>query len=513
MAQFFQNDEITYICNKYVQENSFIGRKVKNVTIPSYEEAKEYLPQVIWEGHEAETECYDAAWKTAFTNIHNPAENSRLISPYIDAAFNGCIFMWDSCFMLMFGKFGDRAFPFLRTLDNFYALQHKDGFISKEISESDGSEKFTRFDPSSTGPNIMAWCEYEYYKITGDKTRLSKIFSPLLAYHQWFKENRTWRDGTYWSSGWGCGMDNMPRMREKDNMDVRCFSNGHMVWVDTCMQQLMNCNILIKIGEVCGRSGETAELKQEKEKLTSIINEKLWDEETGFYYDLWSCDEKNMVKTIGSYWGLLADVVPANRIERFVAHLENEAEFKRPNRVPTLSADNEYYSADGNYWCGSVWAPTNYMVLQGLSRNGYHDLAFDIAKNAVENVAEVYKQTGTIWENYSPEYALSGNQAKSEFVGWSGLFPISMLIEYVFGIELNMENNEIVWHIRLIDAFGVKQLPFGGGTVSLMCSRRDKKTDYPQISVLSDISFTLILEWNGQQEKIEVNPLNSGHQS
>lgn len=505
MRKFYQNEEITYIHNKYVQENIFIGRKIKTVPIPKYEEAKERLPQPIWENHVSALECYDAAWKIAFSNLHNPSEKSRFISPYIDAAFNNCIFMWDSCFMLMFGKFGNRVFPFQNTLDNFYALQHKDGFISREISELDGSEKFTHYDPSSTGPNILPWCEYEYYKITGDQRRLSNIFSPLLAYHQWMREFRTWRDGTYWSTGWGCGMDNLPRMQENDNLDIRCFSNGHMVWVDACMQQLISCNILIEMGLICGRREETEELEREKEYLVTVLNNKLWDEETAFYYDLWDNGELNMVKTIGSYWALLADLVPPERMGRFIAHLDNENEFNRPNRIPTLAADNRYYAKDGNYWCGSVWAPTNYMVLKGLAQNGYHKIAFDIAKTAVENVVKTYEQTGTIWENYAPEYAGKGNVAKADFVGWSGLFPISMLIEYIFGLELNAEHNEIVWHINLIDKFGVNRLPFGkNGTVSLLCERRINSAERPNISVKSDISFTLILEWNGQTEKIMV---------
>lgn len=505
MTKFYQNSEMTYVHNRYTEENVFIGRTPKTILIPTYEENKQRLPQVVWENHASAIECYDAAWKLAFSNLHNPTEESRFVSPYIDAAFNDCIFMWDSCFMLMFGKFGSRVFPFQNTLDNFYALQHKDGFISREIDEKDGTEKFTHYDPCSTGPNILPWCEYEYYKITGDKKRIAEVFPPLLAYHQWMKEYRTWRDGTYWSTGWGCGMDNSPRLMANSNLDIRRFSNGHMVWVDACMQQLISCNILIEMGEICVRGEETAELKREKKHLISVLNDKLWDEETAFYYDLWDNGELNMAKTIGSYWALLADVVPANRMERFIAHLENENEFNRPNRIPTLSADNEYYADGGDYWCGSVWAPTNYMVLKGLSRNGYHRLAFDIAKTAVANTVKTYEQTGTIWENYAPEYAGKGSDAKSDFVGWSGLFPISMLIEYVFGLELKAEKNEIVWHINLTDTFGVKQLPFGkDGVVSLLCNHRENAAERPQITVTSNVAFTLTVEWNGQTETVNV---------
>ena len=95
---------------------------------------------------------------------------------------------------------------------------------------------------------------------------------------------------------------------------------------------------------------------------------------------------------------MLANLVPKERLDAFVAHLENENEFKRPHRVPTLSADHPAYRADGGYWCGGVWAPTTYMVLKGLRKNGYDNLAYDIACNHLENVVSVFRQTGTLWE-------------------------------------------------------------------------------------------------------------------
>lgn len=52
---------------------------------------------------------------------------SGFVSNYIDAAFDGNVFMWDSVFMLMFGKYGARSFDFQGTLDNFYSHQYQDG--------------------------------------------------------------------------------------------------------------------------------------------------------------------------------------------------------------------------------------------------------------------------------------------------------------------------------------------------------------------------------------------------
>lgn len=489
------NQEMTYVPNKYVEENTFIGKEPEIIELPEYENIKHLLPKPVWEGHNDEIECYYRAWEIAFSNICNPTEGSGFVSPFIDTAFNGCLFMWDSSFILMFTKYASHIFNFQKTLDNFYALQHYDGFISREIQESDGTEKFTRFDPASTGPNILPWCEWEYYTANHDKERLEKVFPSLLAYHAWLKEFRTWRDGLYWSSGWGCGMDNMPRMEKGYHP---CFSHGHMVWADVCFQQIMSCDILIKMGKILGREDDTAVLKEEYDYLLKTVNEKLWDEETAFYYDLWKTGEHNMVKSIGAYWGLIANAIPDERIAPFVAHLDNENEFKRPHRVPTLSADNSEYNTEGEYWKGSIWAPTNYMVLKGLEKYEYHKLAFEIAQNHLECVTKCFKETGTLWENYAPEKVERGNISKPEFVGWTGLVPISVMFEFVLGIKNDPVQNKIIWHVNQLEKHGIKDYPIGNGKkIDLVCDARSSKDEKPVITVSPDCPIEIEIIWDG----------------
>ncbi len=94
------------------------------------------------------------------------------MASFIDTAFNDCLFMWDSAFILLFARYGRRAFDFQRTLDNLYASQHPDGFICREIGTFDGKDRFERFDAASTGPNVMPWTEWEHYGDTADSDRL-----------------------------------------------------------------------------------------------------------------------------------------------------------------------------------------------------------------------------------------------------------------------------------------------------------------------------------------------------
>lgn len=190
----------TYVMQTLVAENTFRTAKVEKPKPGSFEQAKKVLPAPYWEGHEKEIEMYWKAWQIGIKNVCQPLDNSGFVTSYISPAYNGNIFMWDDAFITMFCRYGDRFFPFQKTLDNFYAKQHPDGFICREI-RADGSDCFGRYDPTSTGPNLLPWSEWLYFTQFGDDNRLNKVFPVLAAYYKWLKLNRTWRNGTYWSSG------------------------------------------------------------------------------------------------------------------------------------------------------------------------------------------------------------------------------------------------------------------------------------------------------------------------
>ena len=497
------NHEITITPNRFALENEFISMEREKTPLPTFKKERANLPKPVWEGHDDAVDCYYKAWELAFKNLKKPSMFSGFVSNYIDTAFDGNLFMWDSVFILMFGRYGSRSFNFQRTLDNFYSHQYKDGYICRDMEQDTCKERFTRFDPSATGPDIMAWSEWEYYKNFGDTERLAKVFPCLMAYHEWMREFHTWQDGTYWSSGLGCGMDNLPRQQPGYNV---ANSHGHMVWNDACLQELMNCRILIEMAGVLGREADVQSLVEEREQLSAVVNEKLWDDGDAFYYDLWRNGELNHVKHLGAYWALLAEAVPEENADRFIAHLTNENEFATPFMLPALSADHPSFDPNGGYWCGGVWAPTSYMVLRGLDTYGKYDLSHKIGMNYLENVVSVFNDTGTVFENYAPTFSADGkprqgNIAHADFVGWTGVVPISVLFEYVFGIKPDAQNNVIRWNIDLTDRFGVENYPFGkDATLSLMCEERGDVSEEPQVEIRSDRCVTVEIYWDGGQQ-------------
>lgn len=494
----------TYVKSPLVAENTYRIAKPDYTDLPkNMEEARTILPLPIWEGHEDELRMYWRAWEIAIGNIRNPQPNSGFVSPYIDTAYNGNLFMWDSSFILMFARYGANFFPFQHTLDNFYAKQHPDGFICREI-KADGADCFERYDPVSTGPNLMPWCEMVYYHQFGDTERLHKIFPVLCAYYKWLKLNHTWRNGMYWSSGWGTGMDNMPRVKNEYSM---IYSHGHMIWLDTNLQQLFIANLLLEMGFYLERWQEIEELEDEANLLKTYIRENLWDEETGFLYDQYADGSLSKTKGIGAYWALYSDVLNEEQMKRLVAELNNPETFKCPYRVPSLSADNPRYKANGRYWQGGIWPGTNYMVINGLIEKGFRKEAHDIALNHYNQIFRVFQKTGTFWEYYAPEADEPGFMARKEFVGWTGLAPIAGLIEHIIGIRGDFVQKQITWDLNLTEANGIERYPFGpDGLISFKAKARRSASEKPSIEIESNVAFELTVLYGNKKEVFNVIP-------
>lgn len=502
----------TYIPNPLVEENTFREAECDGSELPHLDEVRQLLPKPYWEGHRDAIDCYWKAWELAFQHLRRPTAKSGFVAPFIDTAFNDCLFMWDSAFILLFARYGSRAFNFQQTLDNFYARQHDDGFICREIREADGQDMFERHDPASTGPNVLPWAEWEYFLNFGDRERLAKGFPCLLAYYEWFQHYRSWPDGSYWSCGWGCGMDNQPRLPKEGRNEIHAanFSHGHMAWIDTTLQQLFSGKLLMQMARVLERSDEVARIEAEVKYLAARVNEFMWNDEIQFYVDRFRDGTLSPVQSIGSYWALLAEVVPRSRVSNFVAHLSDEKKFNRPHRIPSLAADTLEYNPDGEYWLGGVWAPATYMVLRGLSQTGFDALAHEVAQNHHRNVVEVFRQTGTLWENYAPEKIAPGQPAHPDFVGWSGLPPIAVLFEFIFGLRPDVPAGKLIWDVRLLEEHGVTQYPFGeDGLLNLRCARRDSIEEEPQIEAesvgaASTTAVKLEVLWQDKSKTIHI---------
>lgn len=473
-----------------VKRNKFRQQSFEGGAILPFAEARARLPEPVLPDKPEWVEMYWRAWEIAWGNLRRPKPGSGLIAAYVNTADAPSLSLWEATFVTQFGIYGRRAFDFRAMLDNFYARQHDDGFICRQIDRETGQDAYCPFDPNSTGPNILAWAEWRYYRSAGNEARLGQVFWPLLGFHHWMQLNRTWPSGLSWATGVSSGMSNQPRV--PDSM----YSHRHWTWVDASMQAAVNCQMLEQLATVLQETELARELAAEHTRLVGLINAQLWNPEIGFYQDMAANGRFSKVKSIGAYWGLLGrQLIPADRLGPFVQHLRDNWSFNLPHRVPTQAADSEgYNAATGNQWRGAVSPATNFMVLKGLRTMDLHKLALEIAQNHLTSVCEVYRHTDTFWENYAPETAVPGDPARPNFVGTAGLSPIAILLEDIIGLHADWPLRRLTWDRRLDtnETFGVRNYPWGpDGTVHLIGNRE-------RIQATTDVPFTLHIREDGQ---------------
>src|SRR5208283_1447932 len=131
------------LASKASSQNEVLGRyfQKKRYTpspLPTFAALREQLPSPIYDANPLWVQAYWKAWELASRNFYEPPPASGFVSAFIDAAFNQNIFLWDSSFMTMFCNYGYPLVPGISTLDNFYAKQHEDGEISREIVRAAG---------------------------------------------------------------------------------------------------------------------------------------------------------------------------------------------------------------------------------------------------------------------------------------------------------------------------------------------------------------------------------------
>jgi hypothetical protein len=464
-----------------------------SANVPAYADVATQLPALHWPARPDVESVASLAWKLTWEHLHDGRPGQPLSAPFLDAAFNGCVFLWDATFSARLTTYARRVLD-IDTLRGFYETQWADGWICRTI-DVEGRPKWDPHNPSSSGPNVLAWTELVLAERSGDYDRLAEILPALVAYHRWTRRNRTWPDGSYWSSGWGCGMDGLPRL--PDGVDPN-FEHGWTAWVDATLQALLSAQCLVRMAQLTGSDADHADLVEEIDRLMHYLETTMWDDELGAYTDRWPGGKSAGVLHVGTYWALLAGLGDGGRADRMVDHLLDPARFGRRVPVPALAADQSGYRSDGGYWRGGVWTPTTVMVLDGLQHTGRGALAHALGLRHVDEVAATATRTGTLWENYSPDDGGSGFDARPDFCGWAGASAFTIPLEHVMG--LRVVDDVVHWDVRLPDEHGALRLPVGRDvTADMVVSARTSADETPQLRATSDAAFELVLTWGEGQ--------------
>ncbi|AIF42982.1 trehalase family glycosidase [Virgibacillus sp. SK37] len=320
-------------------------------------------------------------------------------------------------------------------------------------------------------PPLAAWAVWNIYEATGDKEWLEEMYPKLMDYHNWWYTNRDHNNNgvaeygsmvseTNWktnedgeiikdengkpvlndeavieAAAWESGMDNATRFDKegsgKEDVGVKVFENkqdGEVVGYSINQESVdLNSYLYAEKGFLklmaakLGIDKDEKTLTEDAEKLKKYIQENMYDEETGFFYDLQMNEDGseskllvNRGKGTEGWLPLWANLATDKQAETVKDNMMDEDKFNTYMPFPTASKDNEKFSPDA-YWRGPVWLDQALFGIEALQNYGFDKEAMEQTKKLF-NHAEGLMGNAPIHENYNP---LNGKGISTKNFSWS----------------------------------------------------------------------------------------------
>ena len=336
----------------------------------------------------------------------------------------------------------------------FMEQQGKDGLIAyrhgpRGIQDYPHYSSHTGDSVSTTSAPFFSWVNYEIYKISGDKEFLKEAYLSGTKYVNWLIKNRDKdKDGLFEWGPYGIIENvrdwyNVVFQVSKErylNVDKEDISD-ELECLDLTAMVIKEMRSLSKIAEVLGNKKDAANWTKKADKTSELLNKYMWDEESGFYYnvDMKTHQFKYMTRDLKrmeiiGFLPIWAGAAPKDRAKRLMETLTNPDKFWRKYGIPTLAADDEWYNPYVDYcckWNGPVWLLWNYMVYEGLRDYGYHKEANDIFEKVLKAVSVQLSVNHNYWESYSPDNEIL--DSPSNYI-WDAIMA-KFLIDYYENID------------------------------------------------------------------------------
>jgi len=298
--------------------------------------------------------------------------------------------------------------------------QRDDGFIAYRHGPR-GLQDYPHKNMPTTSAPFYNWINWEVYKVSKDKHFLEDAYASGSKYVDWLIKNRdTDHDSTFEWGPYGI-IENVrdwynavfqvsaERYLDVDKEDI----SDELECLDLTLMVIKEEKSLAKMAGALGKKEEAVKWNERAESVVRLVNKRMWDDSSGFYYSVnkkdhsWHFMTRDLRRQeIIGFLALWADAAPRDRAERLVATLTDTTKFWRRYGVPTLSARDPWYSPYVDYcckWNGPVWLLWDYMVYEGLKDYGYTDLAHQLASKMLNAAVVQLKKNHNFWESFSPD--------------------------------------------------------------------------------------------------------------
>ena len=359
------------------------------------------------------------------------------------------IFEWDSFFNSLELALESSKYA-LDAVKAVLETQYPNGNIPNWRSRFGGT-------PDRSQPPVGAYVVLKLFQRLGDVELLKFAYPILRKWHSFWKAKKpsglARRDGNgdgllEWGSDreilpekvpsweenakgeqrakWESGQDDLPNWddvpfdNEAGTLTMNCVDLNSLYALDAwCLSQ---------IAGILNKHDDYESYLDEYGKMKELINARLWNQREGFYFDRYWDGRFSTHKAASNFYPLLARIPDEQQARLMInKHLLNPKEFLGEYVIPSISRDDPAFK-DQQYWRGTIWPPTNYLVYQGLKAYGFDAVASEFAKKSSALFMQSWRNFQLCPENFNSRTGEAGGERHQS---WGPLFALIAVEEYI----------------------------------------------------------------------------------
>lgn len=416
-------------------------------------------------------DVYEKSWIWLRDQFIKPEDDSVFNKPLLLHPETGTLTLEESLYASFFLVYSNNIYPAQNNLDFFYQKQEEDGAIRSCYDIKTGKPIFTPENPHGLGPALLPLVEFNLYHKIGSKKRLRDVVPALKRYLAWIDSVAKDANGLYRAPFTAGGMTNGPRTEASYPIDFNT-------------QMAISFLYLSAIGDLLNDKETSFTYKKYYYSLKNRINNQMWSDETNFYHDLDANEKIIPVKTIAGFWPLLAEIPKESRSEILITKLQDEKQFYSPNPFPSVSMDEPTYSKYGEGYYGSVFPHLTYMVIKGLEKYSYYELAREVTIKHLYYILDTlhpdHKVKGLLWNAYLPTREGSArwegpdSQLRAQHLAYACVSTIALMIENVVGLLISLPKKTVDWIVPTIELMGVESLSLKRNFISINVAKSNR---------------------------------------
>jgi hypothetical protein len=378
------------------------------------------------------------------------------------------------CHMLEAGWMRDPVLAF-GCIEGMFAAQENSGYLPGHLYLWRGTRGFYH---ANWGANAL-----QLFHVTGDRDFVERVYPDLARYAEYFERDRDREDSHLYdiADQGETGQEYMSRYLFVDD-SADDWRRIQLKGVDATVYIYQLQRSLGEMARVIGKPEEAEVWDRKADATCAAVREKMWDPERGFFFDVDpKSGQRSPYKAAVGFYPFLCDIAGPEHLAALRDHLLNPAEFWTPYPVPASSADDPFFSAEGEWkgrrmscpWNGRVWPMANSHASEALAR-----VAFTLDESLKPQAADLITrfvhmmffdgdpERPNSFEHYNP---LTG--APSAYRGvddYQHSWVIDLLVKYVAGIRPGGSDTLLLDPLPFpVDRFVLQGVRYRGHTVDI----------------------------------------------